>query len=177
MSMPSSAENCEESKRVLVKAIIDDFTKKCVQSNVDHKEVKKALDEIYGTELLLSKEIYEWALGKIALIPQPISKSSNSPEGEREVEEPLFCEDTVYHASLCCLAVSTRDANNFKSFFDREYTCHHFEEASLSISQDRKDVDRYLIARKEKIFFVAFQSESSLSKWPQQFNSFEHGKF
>ena len=175
--MPSSAENCEESKRVLVKAIIDDFTKKCVLSNVDHKEIKKALDEIYCTELLLSKEIYEWALEKIVLIPQPSSKPSNSPEGEQEAEEPLFCEDTVYHASLCCLAVSTRDTNNFKSFFDREYTCHHFEEASLSISQDRKNVDRYLIAQKEKTIFVAFQSEASFSKWPQLFNSFEHGEY
>ena len=68
-------------------------------------------------------------------------------------------------------------ATNFKSFFDKEYTCHNFEEASLSISQDRKNVDRYLIAQKEKTIFVAFQSEASFSKWPQLFNSFEHGEY
>jgi hypothetical protein len=130
---------------------------------------------VYSSELLLSKEVYEWALEAIASIPD-VSTARSSPdssEEESEVEKPLFCEDTVYHASLCCVAVNSRDSTNYKSFFEKDYP-HCFEEVSMSICRDR--VDRYLIARKEKTYFIAFQSELSFSKWPELFSSFEQGQ-
>lgn len=174
--MPNSGGSCEESKKVLVKAIIEEFIRKSMQSKVSKEDMKKGLAKIYGTELLLSKEVYEWALEEVTSIPEVnIIASPDSPEEDKEDEEPLFCESTVYHASLCCVAVSTRDASNFNNFFNRDYPNHEFEEASLSISRDRKDVDRYLIARKGKIYFVAFESEPSFSQWPELFESFEQG--
>ena len=171
MNVPSRGENCDESKNILVKGIVEDFIEKCSQSKVSQDDIRKGLAKIYGNELLLSKEVYESALEKIAVVPQPSSNSSpDSSEEEQVAELPLFCEDTVYHASLCCLAVSTKDATNFKGFFDREYPNHHFEEASLSQSHDR-----YLIAKKGNTYFIAFRSEPSFSEWPKLFKSFEHG--
>lgn len=175
MNIPSRGENHDESKKVLVKEIVEDFIEKYSQSKDD---IRKVLTKIHGNELLLSKEVYEWALEKIAVIPQPSLSSSSTPDSSEEeqvMELPLFCEDTVYHASLCCLAVSTRDTTNFKSLFDREFPNHQFEEASLSKSRDGKYIDRYLIARKGNTYFIAFQSEPSFSKWPKLFKSFEHG--
>ena len=171
INVPDKDEHCEESKKVMVKAVVEDFVEK---SKVDPEEIKRGLAEIYASELLLSKEIYEWALEKIAAIPPASMRSSpDSPEEVKAVELPLFCEDTVYHASLCCVAVSTRDSSNYKGFFTRDFPNHRFEEVSMSICRD--GVDRYLIARKGKTYFIAFKSESSFSKWQQHYRSFEQG--
>ena len=176
MNVPSRGESRDESKNVLVKGIVEDFIEKCSQSRVSPDDTRKGLVKIYCNELLLSKEVYEWALEKIALIPQPsLSSSPDSSEEEQvtQLQLPLFCEDTVYHASLCCLAVSTKDVINFKGFFDREYPNHHFEEASLSKLSD--SIDQYLIARKGNTYFIAFRSEPSFSEWPKLFKSIEDG--
>ena len=172
INMPDDDDNCEDPKKAMVKAIIKDFIKK---SKVDPEEMKRGLAEIYASELLLSKELYEWALERITAIPPASMRSpADSPEEVKEViEVPLFCEDTVYHASLCCVAVNTRDSSNYKGFFTRDFPNHRFEEVSMSICRD--GVDRYLIARKGKTYFIAFQSESSFSKWQQHYRSFEQG--
>lgn len=173
MKVPDSDENCDESKKVLVKAVIEDFIKK---SNASREEIRKVVTEIY-TELVLSKEIYEWALERIALIPEISARSSpDSPEEKHEVEEPLFCEDTVYHASLCCVVVSTKDSRNYKRCFANDFPNHQFEEVSLSVSRDSNRLDRYLIAKKGKTYFIAFKGEPSFSQWPQLFKSFEQGQ-
>ena len=172
-SISASDEDQEESKSIMVKGKLNDFIKKSTQSNIDREEIQKSLAEIYGTELLLSKELYEWAQEKIAAIPQASKPRGNSPKEQRKVEEPLFCEDTVYHASLCCVAVSTKDVNNYDKFFDRDFPNHQFQEASISCTKE--NVDRYLIARKSKTYFIAFRSEPNFSRWPQLFESFEHG--
>jgi hypothetical protein len=171
MKMPSS----DETKMIIVKDLIQDFLRKSTQSNVSKEEMKERLASVYGSELLFSKEVYEWALEMIASIPD-VSTTKSSPdssEEESEVEKPLFCEDTVYHASLCCVAVNSRDSTNYKSFFEKDYP-HCLEEVSMSSCRDR--VDRYLIARKEKTYFIAFQSEPSFSKWLELFTSFEQGQ-
>ena len=173
----SGREKLEEYKGHIVKGAIQDFLEKGDQSGVDHEEIRKALAKVYGTELLLSKEVYEWGLEKLAAIPQVSSSASPaSSEDEQKTEQPLFCDDTVYHASLCCYAVNTRDSRNFKDFF-KDFPSHCFDEASISVSRDRKDVDRYAIARKGKTYFISFLSEPKFSQWPELFESFEDGKF
>ena len=175
--VPSSREKLEEYKVHLVKGAIQDFVEKGDQSGVDHEEIRKALAKVYGTELLLSKEVYECGLEKLAALPQLSSSALPAlPEQDRKTKQPLFCDDTVYHASLCCYAVNTRDSRNFKDFF-KDFPSHCFDEASISVSRDKKDVDRYVIARKGKTYFVAFLSEPQFSQWPELFESFEDGKF
>ena len=76
MNVPSRGENCDESKNILVKGIVEDFIEKCSQSKVSQDDIRKGLAKIYGNELLLSKEVYESALEKIAVAPQPSLNSS-----------------------------------------------------------------------------------------------------
>ena len=162
---------------ILVKGVIQDYIERSVQSKLACAEIRQGLEMVYGTELLFSKEVYEWALEKLASIPQvSLNESTDSPEEEQESEVPLYCEDTVFHASLCCYAVGTRDSSNYRDFFDKDFPCHHFDEVSISIARDREDVDRYLIARKDKTYFISFLSEPKFSQWPELFKSFEHGK-
>jgi hypothetical protein len=167
MSIPSS----EELKMPMIKDVIQQFLKKCIKYNISRDEIMTCFSDVYSTELLLNKKLYEWALEEIAAIPDP--SSNGSPQAsEKEIEsvKPLFCEDTVYHASLCCYAVGTKDLANYKKFFS-DFK-HQFEELSLSRSCD--DVDRYIIARKGKTYFVAFLSEPTFSGWAK-YKSFEHG--
>lgn len=172
----SDSEDDESSKLALMKSRINKFIKRSMQSNVDRNEVRKGLTKVY-TELLFSKELYEWALDQISLMPEVSSthlKCTTANEENSNTNLPLFCEDTVYHASVCCNAIATQNASNYKNFFQE---CNHnFEEVSMSRSKDREDVDHYLIAKKGKIYFIAFLSEPLYSKWPKNFESFEHGK-
>ena len=175
--VPSSQDKQEESKMILVKGVIQNYIERGVQSELARTEIVQGLEMVYGTELLFSKEVYEWALEKLASIPQvSLNGSPDSPEEEKESEVPLFCEDTVYHASLCCYAVGTRDSSNYKDFFDKDFPCHKFDEVSISIARDKEDVDRYLIARKGRTYFISFLSEPKFSQWPELFTSFDHGK-
>ena len=176
--LPNNREKSEQSKMNLLKNAIEDFIEKSIQSSIEHGEVRCALDKVYNSELLFSNKVYEWALEKLISIPEMSSRATpDSPEEQPKSEMPLFCEDTVYHASLCCYAVSTRDSSNFKDFFNRDFPLHCFEEASITVSRDREDVDRYVIARKGKTYFIAFLSEPKFSQWPKLFESFEHGEF
>ena len=174
--LPGNREKLEDSKLNLLRGAIEDFIEKSIHSSVERDEIRVALDKVYNSELLFSNDIYKWAVEKLASVPQVCDEASrDSPEEEQKSELPLFCEDTVYHASLCCYAVNTRDSKSFKDFFNKDFPSHFFTEASISVSRDREDVDRYVIARKGNTYFIAFLSEPEFSQWPQMFQSFEQG--
>ena len=130
---------------------------------------------MYSKDLLVDNQIYEWAVNELVSSDK---QPDEPPPLEQEAEEklpPLFCEDIVHHACLCSLAASTCTAADYRDFFNKKFPEHSLEEASLSRSQDREDVDRYLIARQGKVYYVAFQSEPLLSDWMKKFSSFEEG--
>ena len=167
----SSNKDSEDSTFILMKDVIKQFIVKSFQSKADRKEIEQCLTKVY-TELLFSNRIYEWALEEIASVPEVSSDGSpDEPKEEEDDTRPLFCEDTVYHASLCCCAIGTKDALSYKKFFTDSK--HLFEE--LSFSHSREDVDRYIIARKGKTYFIAFQSEPFLLEWLKHYDSIEHG--
>ena len=89
-------------------------------------------------------------------------------------ESPLFCKDTLYHASLCCVAVSDRNQANVQTYFQIKNPNHNFSE--ISFSQPTERIAPYLIAVQEDTLYVAFHGTQSLRKW---FNgtSFDEGKF
>ena len=121
-------------------------------------------------------KLREWSLQTItkvcherAIEYRQIPQSLPKPE-----EVPLLTKDTLYHASLCCQAVSTRTAADFKRFLNSRG--HKFNEVSMSISQDKENVDSYMIAMRDNIIYMAFQSEQSISKWIDgTYESFEKG--
>lgn len=80
-------------------------------------------------------------------------------------DKPLFSKDTLYHASLCCQAVSTCTTLNFKKFLNEKG--HTLKEVSMSISKE--DVDRYIIAKQGNTVYIAFQSKPIISSWSEDF--------
>ncbi len=140
------------------------------------------LDQVLAQlKVLLSANLFKHAREVAARIfvesaeeepDEPVPKDEQSAVPNRT--EPLFCKDTVYHAGICSLAVSTSDAGNLLGFFkDKEKVPgHSFKEVSISRSKQ----DRYLVARQgESTFYFAFQSEPKLSEWAKQFKSFYEG--
>ena len=165
----------EEAKATLIKGNIQQFIETSLRAGASKDDVKKVLSELYSSDVLISGDIFEWALSEVNTTAQAAClQQTSSPSDEKEKLPPLFCKETVYHASLCCYAVNTCDANTYQKFFNKDFPNHSLEEASLSRSRDREQVDRYLIARHDKTYYVAFQSEPLLAQWPK-FRSFQEG--
>lgn len=165
----------EEAKATLIKGNIQQFIETGLRAGASKDDVKKVLSEMYSSDVLINGDIYEWALSEVSTTAQAVClQQTSGPSDEKEKLPPLFCKETVYHASLCCYAVSTCDANTYQKFFSKDFPNHNLEEASLSRSRDRERVDRYLIARHDKTYYVAFQSEPLLAQWPK-FTSFQEG--
>ncbi len=171
----NSKEDEELSVRYVKKAL-SDFLADTAKSKTEPDSIRKVLAKMYSSDLLVDNSIYEWALGEISSLEKESSEILEDQEVPTKEKLPsLFSEDTVFHSCLCSLAASTCTVVNYKDFFNKKFPEHSFEEVSLSRSKDKEDVDRYLIARQGKVFYVAFQSEPLLSDWMKKFSSFEQG--
>ena len=156
---------------------IEEFITTCLKTGCNPDDVRGTLTNIHHTDFLINNETLKWAMERVDRIAvQSTAKSGDCPDQPSTKEDKkLFCDDVIYHATLCSLAASTCDENNFKKFFKEDHQHHNLDEASLSITRKREEVDRYLIARKGKIYFIAFKSESLLSDWQEKFTSFAEG--
>ncbi len=163
-----------------VKEAVKEFIISSICSVTTLDQVLAQLGGLHKEEGLLSADLYKHAQDVAVKIyaesaeevDEPLCKPEQSAVSART--EPLFCKDTVYHAGICSLAVSTCDAGNLLGLFkDREKVPgHSFREVSISRSKQ----DRYLVARQgESTFYFAFLSEPRLSEWAKQFKSFYEG--
>lgn len=122
-------------------------------------------------------ELCEWTMQEIEKMCNKSVEAVEKPDPgppSCEDKKPLMNKDSLYHAGLCCQAVSTRTAANFKKFF--RGVGHTLDEVSMSISQDKENVDRYIIAKQGDVVYMAFQSEPTLSKWiNSSYGSFDNG--
>ena len=178
--IPCHEKEDEDSIAKLVKGAVRNYLTKSQQLQSTLQYVREQLRELHENKYLITEvAIYKWALQLASeIFTQPPDADSPIAKGQEssEVRNPLFCKDTVYHASICSLAVNTHDAGNYLKFFKNKEMVpgHSFKEASISRSKQ----DRYLIARQgESTFYFAFQSEPDLSRWPKLFKSFSEGKY
>ena len=140
------------------------------------------LEALYSKDLQIPKEMFlnaqQLASEKYAKTkPIPQTTPANASESASTVVmEPLFCKDTVYHASICSQAVSTCTAGDYQKFFKNKELVpgHAFKAVSFSRSRNEES---FLIAQKdESIFYFAFKGRLSLSDWAKDYNSFNEGK-
>ena len=173
--MPVDSEEDKQHLTRNIKKALSSFINTAVQSRVSADSIRKTLAGMYSNDLLVDNSVYDWAIAEVVSLERESSDQSSPEQEAQEKLPPLFCEDTVHHACLCSLAASTCTAAEYRDFFNKKFPEHSLEEASLSRSQDREDVDRYLIAKQGKVYYVAFQSEPLLSDWMKKFSSFEEG--
>ena len=176
-STKCSSEQEEEFRAGMIKAVVREYITESQQLGSSKEHIEGHLQELHRKEFLLSELMYEWARQLLieVFVEAAVGESSCEPLSPSETKEPLFCKDTVYHASICCHAINECDAGNYQKFFKTKEKVpgHSLEEVSISRSKQ----DRYLIARQgESTFYFAFQSEPDLSMWPKLFKSFSEGK-
>ena len=98
---------------------------------------------------------------------------SRTPK-RKQPRQCMFTKETVYYASLCCLTVSNCDSSNYLDFLKTKHPHHEFSEASLSRTREG-EVDRYLVVKEGKTYYIAFKGEQNLMEWKKKYGSFEEG--
>ena len=141
------------------------------------EQVKECLKELHTKEYLISEPIYvsaQQVADELYVETTSVVSEPSISQMPVNTKEPLFCKDTIYHSSICSLAVSAADAGTYQQFFksDPMVPGHSFQEISISRGKE----NRCLVARQgESTFYFAFKSEPNLQLWPKHFNSFSEG--
>lgn len=154
--------------------IIQCTIEKCITDallSVDIQSVRGQMWHLCHTSFDVPTQLQDWAMQQVNSIQNSANKEEMPKPCSLPVQEekPLLSKDTLYHASLCCQAVSTCTPVNFKKFFNIHG--HKLSEVSMSITQDQENVDHYIIAKQDNIIYMAFLSEPALSEW------FHYGSF
>ena len=173
----------------MVKAAIQEFITKSHQSGNTQEHVEQSMQDLHKMHLhfIRDPKIHQWAQ---ELAAKTYSQSLPTSDGLMDTTKaqaqpsvsdethPLFSKDTVYHASICSLAVNDVkecDPGNYQKFFQKSPAIHGHDFQQVSISRSKKD--RYLIARQgESTVYIAFQSEPCIQQWPKLFRSFSEGR-
>ena len=101
-SAPSSEEFQKEYIRHYLEASFED--------KVPLDTLKTELSSIYSREILVSTSMYEWANNELKQHSAKQVSHIQSAVVEVNPKKPpsLYGPDTLYHASLCCCAVTQR---------------------------------------------------------------------
>ncbi len=181
-SLLESDENVDV-KHTLIKEIISRFIRQSLESGdssaVD--DVRKCLEEICLVDMLVPQKLHDWCFAEVEKHDFNKHTATSTKAQQCDIDDPsdktlpLFSKENVYHAILLSCVVHLHDAQTYQSFFTKNQ--HAFDELSMSDdSQDaNKVIERYLIARKDKTFFVAFCGEAQLSSWQEKYVSLDEG--
>ena len=173
---------------VIIKFKISDFIKTSAEDSVSKMDIYNKLSSLCYETFTVPPRLCEWVMKEVEKADTPIRKSAkvddidtNKETKPEVVSEPLpplpnlALKELLYYSSLCCQAVSTCSAADYKKFFCDQANPHLFDEISMSKSQDRDEVDRYLIAVQGQTIYVAFQSEPTIQDWMAKYSSFSEG--
>ena len=172
----------EPTKMAAQQGAVANFISRSIASGQSLETIMEQLQALHSQEFQISKEIFEKAQ---QLAAEKYAKTKDRPKttptdasalgNTSVVVEPLFCKDTIYHASLCSQAVSTCTAGDYQKFFKTKelVPSHAFKAVSFSRSRN----ESFLIAQSdESVFYFAFKGRLSLSDWDKDYKSFNEGE-
>ncbi len=108
------------------------------------------------------------------IVEKGTQNSISATPKKKQSRESLFSKETIYYASLCCLTVNNCDSSNYIDFLKTKHPHHEFSEASISRTREG-EVDRYLVVKEGKTYYIAFKGEQSLMEWKKNYGSFDEG--
>ena len=173
-------QSVEGVQRELVSACLTESQ----QSGIPAEDVKEKLCELCQKKYFITESVYQWSLKKVKeIFTQDDDLLLNSAEltspADSQNTEPLFSKDTIYHASICCQALTCCTAGDYPKFFKdtQRVPGHSLQAVSISRpTSDSKQYERYLIAKQgESKYYIAFESQPVLSQWPKKCHSFIEG--
>ena len=165
-----------------LKKVMEIFMKDEDLSLNSAEDVKEKLCELRQKKYLITESVYQWSL---KMVKEIFTQDENLPLNSAELTSPadpqhtesLFSKDTIYHASICCQALTCCTAGDYQKFFKEKVPGHSFQAVSISRpTPDGKQHERYLIAKQgESKYYIAFESQPVLSQWPKKYHSFIEG--
>lgn len=141
------------------------------------EELKVQLQKLCHEEFIIPTKLQDWSFQEaerimdIAATPDDPLTSSESPPKSLDSPAPLFNKDNVYHCMLLCRMVLFCDGKKYESFLSNER--HGFQNVSLSL--DGNHIERYAIARKDQVLYVAFLGEKNIYAWQDKYTTFNEG--
>ena len=167
----ASSREVKESAVTLIKDQLQQFIESSLKAGLDDEKVKSEIKNLCQREFAVPTILWEWVNEEFEEKYQKHVKQSQSNANacarlsSQDQDPSLFCKDTVYHASLCCEAVSSCvRSSDIDTFFQRKNPRHNMK--AISLSKD-DNVKTYLIAKQGNTIYVAFKSEALLAKWKE----------
>ena len=152
----------EEERIHKTEKAISVYVKSAIEEQSCGKQfVKNKLRDLYQKDFLIHKEeILQYGISEVDKYGHTKCVEKLSPLAEQSIKsQPIFCKENVFHACLCCEAVSKYNHQNVKGFFKDEHRKHRLEEVSMSLS------NHYLIAKSQNTFIIAFNGEKNFTSW------------
>ena len=158
----------------LVKSTIQSAIESALKTGEGLDSVRLQMKSLCYDKVIVPTRLSDWAMQEVSNIHERLSRFNDVPTPLSPETKELFSVDTLYHASVCCLAVNKCSTSNFKDLLN--VSGHGLQEASISITRE-SSTDRCLVAFQGSVMYVAFQSEPTLPYWLQSpYSCFEEGK-
>ena len=145
-------QRTEKAIAIYVKSAIE-------QQQCNKTFVKKKLKELFEKDFLIQEDILQYGYAEVDKYSHITCVEKPTIPEQPIKTQSIFCKENVYHACLCCEAVSQCSHENVKTFFEDKTKPHRIEEVSMSLS------NHYLIAKSQGTFIIAFTGEKSFTSW------------
>ena len=173
----ASSTDVELSTITCIKDVIQQYIERALRLGEETSKVKSDMEELRHSDLVIPTALWTWTMQEVEKTDEKLTseqrKVAKPVVEEAEPAPSLFSKDTLYHACLCCDALSDPNPANPLSYFQNKNPHHSLKE--VSFSQNRDSITPYLIARQGDMIYVAFQSTPLLSKWKEIAPSFNEG--
>ena len=151
----------EEERTQKTERAIAIYVKAAIKEQNYNKEfVRKKLKDLFEKDFLIpNEEIVQYGLSEVEKYGHVTCVEKSTLSEQCIKSQPIFCKENIFHACLCCEAVSKYRHENIREFFENELKQHKIEEVSMSLS------NHYLIAKCQNTFIIAFTGEKSFASW------------
>ena len=173
----AGSNDAKESAIVLIKDQMQKFIEQSLKSGLDPDKVKSEIDSLCFKEAVIPSILLEWVGNefeeKKREFETRLSTTSAYTHVQTHGKESRFFEKKIlYHAGLCCEAVSTCEkGEDIAIFFKSKSPMHALDEVSFC---DKDFVKPYLVAKQGKNIYVAFRSETFISEFKKA--GYDEGK-
>ena len=174
----------EDERDRKAQKVVAEFFDACQHRGLEHKKVSTQIEVLYEKEHYIPPKVYSWASEFLEEM-QEMQESSATASDERAKQdapipkEPLFSQENVYHALLCCKALESSDEQNVVAVLGEQG--HLFERLSVTKKECQKKHGQdcshgtYLIAQKGDTYIVAFRGLPAIAEW-KKMGTFHNGK-
>ena len=164
----------EDERNRKTKKIVTDFFEACKLGRLELKDVFAQIEVLYEKEEYIPREVYSWAceyLGEMKEVQKnTVTASADcATQYAPTPKEPLFSQENLYHALLCCKALESSDEQKVAAAVGEEG--HLFERLSVTKKECQKKHGQdcshgtYLIAQKGDTYIVAFRGLPAIEEW------------